>query len=1020
MKISSAQTLSRNLGLALGLAVLALPLGAAPPRPPSVVVIITDDQGHGDLGFHGNPRIRTPHLDALARRSARFSRFYVSPVCSPTRASLLTGRYNYRTGVVDTFIGRSLMDPREVTLAEMLADAGYRTGIFGKWHLGDNHPLRPRDQGFHESLVLKGGGLGQPSDLPGGSSYFDPVLLEDGRPVRARGHVSDAITERALRFVEANRERPFLAYLAFNAPHAPLEVPEHYLAMYRDDVPDAVARVYGMVTNIDDNVGRLLAKLEALDLAESTIVVFLTDNGPDGARYTSDLRGRKATVYEGGIRVPCFVRWPGQFPARDIEPIAAHIDIVPTILEACGVRPPADVKIDGLSLLPLLRSEQVEWPDRTLYLQWHRGDRPEPLRHFAAVTQRWKLVQPVGAGAGEMKEPPRFELYDLQSDPSERSDLAKEHPGVADALRRGHLAWFEDVSSTRGFDPPRIGLGSERENPVVLTRQDWRGPRAGWRPDDLGHWEVEVAAEGSHGFTLHFDAGGPATVRVALGQVVLEKEVPAGETRAVLGPVRIPAGPARLEASLVSGAASRGVRYLEVQREDAPAPTAPGRPSPGHSNVVLILADDLGWGDLACYGHPRFKTPHIDAMAASGARLTSFYAPVPFCAPSRAAILTGRHPFRSGMTGNPVPAGDPVTKDMDHIGLSPEETTLADLLKAAGYRTALFGKWHLGHQPRFRPLERGFEEYLGILYSNDMHPVELVDGNQVAEYPVVQATLARRLTRRALSFLERNRDRPFFLLFAPPAPHKPLAVSEEFDGKSGAGLYGDAVAELDACVGDVLAKLEDLDLERNTLVVFASDNGPWYGGSTGGLRGMKGQGWEGGIRVPCIARWPGRIPAGHVSAEPAMLCDLFATALAAAGAAAPAGRVIDGRDILPLLASGAPSPHEAVYSFRGDRVATVRSGRWKLHLVPPGPARERSWEPGEPWIDPRRPDGIRILAPPGQAHPSEYPGARGGDPVNGPALFDLEDDPAESRNVAAHHRDVVERLKALADGLPRN
>jgi arylsulfatase A-like enzyme len=435
-------------------------------------------------------------------------------------------------------------------------------------------------------------------------------------------------------------------------------------------------------------------------------------------------------------------------------------------------------------------------------------------------------------------------------------------------------------------------------------------------------------------------------------------------------------------------------------------------------NVVCILADDLGWGDLGCYGHPKFRTPNIDRVAAEGVRLTDFYSTAPYCAPSRASLLTGRYPFRCGLTGNPLPLADPAgTERQDALGLPPEEVTLAEVFRAAGYRTGCIGKWHLGHRPQFRPRRQGFDEYLGILYSNDMHPVELWDGDRVVEYPVVQATLTRRYTERALRFLEKNRDRPFFLYFPEAMPHKPLAASEAFYKKSGAGLYGDAVAELDWSVGQVLAKLKELDLERDTLVVFASDNGPWYGGSTGGLRGMKAQTWEGGIRVPLIARWPARIPAGRVSHAPGMLADLFSTVLAAAGLKEPSGRVIDGRDLMPVFTSDAPSPHEAILSMNGDALATVRSDRWKLHLVRPSPARERVWQPGEAYTDPRGPDGVRILAPYEQAHPSAFPGVRTGDPAGPMSLFDLEIDSSEQHNVAKDHPDVVQRLRDLARGL---
>ena len=435
----------------------------------------------------------------------------------------------------------------------------------------------------------------------------------------------------------------------------------------------------------------------------------------------------------------------------------------------------------------------------------------------------------------------------------------------------------------------------------------------------------------------------------------------------------------------------------------APALAADRKP-----NVVVILADDMGYGDLGCYGHPRFRTPHLDRMAAEGVRLTQFNTPMPFCAPTRAALLTGRYPARCGLTANPTPDADPLA---DALGLPLAEVTLARLLRAAGYATGMVGKWHLGHgRPEFLPTRRGFDEYLGIPYSNDMRPVRLIDGEHVVEYPVEQATLTRRYTERALTFLERHRDRPFFLYLAHAMPHKPLACSEDFYRKSGAGLYGDVLAELDASVGRVLGKLKDLGLEGRTLVIFTSDNGPWYGGSTGGLRGMKGTSWEGGYRVPCIVRWPGRLPAGRVVPAPAVTMDLFATALAAAGAAPPDDRTIDGKDLLPLLEGRAEGPHEVIFGQQGARLATVRDGRWKLHVLPASDRREPM--PEGRWVDPRGPDGVTLLAPYEQYQPTDYPGLRTGDAPRAPSLFDLERDPGEQHDVAAEHPDVVARLKA--------
>ena len=437
--------------------------------------------------------------------------------------------------------------------------------------------------------------------------------------------------------------------------------------------------------------------------------------------------------------------------------------------------------------------------------------------------------------------------------------------------------------------------------------------------------------------------------------------------------------------------------------------------SASRPNIILILADDLGYGDLGCYGHPKFKTPCLDRMAAEGARLTRFYTPMPYCAPTRASLMTGRYPFRCGMTNNPTPDAAP---EADKLGLPQSEITLAQLFKKAGYATSCIGKWHLGHKPEFLPTRRGFDEYLGIPYSNDMRPVHLLDGERVVEYPVVQATLTKRYTRRAIEFVERHKDRPFFLYLPHAMPHKPLACSEEFYKKSGDGLYADVIAELDKQIGELLAALKRFGLDERTLVVFTSDNGPWFGGSTGGLRGMKGVPWEGGYRVPCIARWPGRIPAGHVSYAPAVTMDLFTTALKAAAIAPPADRVIDGRDIMPLFTSGARSPHEAVFGMAGPRLVTARDERWKLHVLPP-----HDWKigkPGERWIDPRGPDGVTILAPYEQYQPTDFPGLRTGDAPKAMMLFDLQSDPGEQKDVAAEHPDIVARLKAAYDRMNKD
>jgi len=557
----------------------------AAARRPNVVLIMTDDQGYGDFGFHGNPVIKTPNLDRLAAESVELTHFHVSPVCSPTRSSLLTGRYNYRTGVVDTYLGRSMMGTDEVTLAEMLRDSGYKTAIFGKWHLGDNYPLRAMDQGFEESLVHRGGGIGQPSDPPDNHSYFDPGMVHNGQEERAKGYISDVITDAAIAYVKAQRDQPFFVYLAYNCPHTPLEVPESYREVYAKldlsagafpkvgrpvegkQNPEEMARLYGMITNIDDNLGRLFQTLEDQKLVEDTIVVFLTDNGPQQPRFNSGLRGRKGSVYDGGIRVPCLVRAPGKLKAgRKVDAVSAHIDLTPTLLAACGAQVPPDAKMDGMNLWPLLLGDTDKLAERTLFFQWHRGDAPQAFRACAARDPQYKLVQAQGSGDGQFKSGGKFEIFDLINDPYEERDLSQTKPEIVERLKREYDAWFQDVSGSRGFAPIRTVIGSERQPRVMLTRQDWRGPRAGWGKKDLGAWELTGEKSEVYDITVRFDSMTKAGVaRLRWGDAAVEQPVAAGDRQTRFHGVKLPSGPLRLEAILDGDGPPSGAHYVELQ-----------------------------------------------------------------------------------------------------------------------------------------------------------------------------------------------------------------------------------------------------------------------------------------------------------------------------------------------------------------------------------------------------------------------------------------------------------------------
>lgn len=557
-------------------------------RSPNVVLIMTDDQGYGDLGVTGNPVIKTPNLDRFAGESVEVESFYVSPVCAPTRASLMTGRYNYRTGVTDTFLGRAMMHTDEVTLAEMLRENGYRTGIFGKWHLGDNYPMRPGDQGFEESLVHAGGGLCQPAGPPE-NTYFNPSLLHNGKRVKTTGYCSDVYTDAAIRFIGEHREEPFFVYLPFNCPHGPYQVAEKYSKPYEDlgmkpedfpavegghpvkSIPGNTAAVYGMVQNVDENLGRLFGKLDELGLTNNTIVIFLTDNGPNGARYNAGMRARKGSVYEGGVRTCFFIRWPAKLEAgRKVDRIAAHIDVTPTLLEACGASVPEGVKLDGRSILPLLEGRGVDWPDRTLYFQWHGGDAPVRYRAFSARSQDYKLVHAGSVEPGVDPKDVPFELFDMRSDPLETKDVASERPEVLRRMREGYEVWLEDVRRDHGYEAPRILIGTPHESPTVLTRQDWRGTSATWAPKGLGHWEIAVPQGGE--FEIVCEADGPkrpAIAHLRLQGIELEQALEPGTERYRFPTVRLEASPAeRLETWIEEEGVGkpRGVRFVHVKR----------------------------------------------------------------------------------------------------------------------------------------------------------------------------------------------------------------------------------------------------------------------------------------------------------------------------------------------------------------------------------------------------------------------------------------------------------------------
>ena len=598
-------TLLRFAALACGFACVVTPNAPAAESPRSnVVLILTDDQGYGDLSCHGNPALKTPHLDALHGESVRLTDYHVDPTCSPTRAALYTGRYSTKTGVWHTIQGRSLMDPDEVTLAEHLRAAGYRTGMIGKWHLGDAAPLRARDQGFHFTFTHGGGGVGQTPDV-WGNDYFGDTYTRFARTaerpdgteerVKVDGYCTDEWFAAADRFVTRNDPsktgEPFFLTLATNAPHGPYLVPEEYAAPYKAaGVESPRAEFYGMIACIDARLGEFRARLEELGLAENTIFLFTTDNGTAAGHrnggFNAGMRGAKGSAYEGGHRVPFFLHWPagGFDEPRDVTGLTAHVDILPTLLDLCEVKPRPGPPRDGMSLRPFL--EGRPGPDgRTLALHSQRVEVPEKWRKACVMKDRWRLVG-------------RNDLFDLAADPGQTENVIGEHLDVAAELRAFYDRWWKTLEPA--FDDPfgEDAVCAELGDVLVeLTAHDWHEPVGGmvpWNqpailkdPEVNGWWAVRVTEPGTYRFVLRDRPAAAMRKAVASGTagvtVFTLGEGPGSSasetfTGSFDGPpaftLPLPEGRFKLKTVLSDGAADRGAYYVTVERTGAAPPVA--------------------------------------------------------------------------------------------------------------------------------------------------------------------------------------------------------------------------------------------------------------------------------------------------------------------------------------------------------------------------------------------------------------------------------------------------------------
>jgi arylsulfatase A len=827
------------------------PQAVAADRP-NFVVIFIDDLGYGDIGPFGATKQKTPHLDQMAAEGMRLTSFYAAPVCSVSRAQLLTGCYGLRVGVPGVYFPASPngLNPAEVTIAERLKPLGYATACIGKWHLGDQPEFLPTRQGFDRYY-----GIPYSNDMQRVASETGkrvvPLLRDEKVEELLTDEMQTTIVEKstaeALRFIEDSKDGPFFLYLPHTAVHAPIQPGERFRGTSQN------GKFGDWVAEVDWSVGEVLGTLRRLKLSENTLVIFTSDNGPwvgvvGEATTAEPLRGSKATTWEGGVRVPTLAWWPGHItPGSVCDAVAGTIDLLPTFVSLAGGAVPAEPVIDGRDMSALLAGTSQQSPRDAHY--YFSGNRLEAVRRGP-----WKLaVVPQPIAQHKKNGPPPLPasldqpwLYNLDSDIGEQNNVAETYPAVVADLKALFLAMQEELENPRSS--ARRPAGSV-DNPRTIYPTD---PQPQQKP-------------------------------------------------------------------------------RETQQTGAPT-----RP-----NIVLFLADDLGYGELGCYGHAAAITPNLDRFAAEGLRLTDCHSAGSVCSPSRSALLTGRTPYRNGVF-TWIPEDSPI-----HLRTS--EQALPKLLREAGYDTCHVGKWHLNgrfnspDQPQ--PSDHGYAWWLAT--QNNAAPSHAFPTNFVRNGMAIGKAddySAPFIAQEASRWLKEKRDpqKPFFLAVWTHEPHYPIA-SEERHEQLHASIadreertYRANITQLDDAFGQLMKTLDDMQLTDSTLVFFSSDNGPEGNGDkgpgrglAGGLRGRKRSMYEGGHRVPGIVRWPGKIQPGTKSDVPVIGSDFFPTVLAAAGLKQPAGRKLDGMNMLPVFSGDVVRRQVPLYWRWGGKVA-YREGDWKI------------------------------------------------------------------------------------------
>ncbi len=787
-----------------------------------------------------------------------------------------------------------------------------------------------RDQGYRTGCVGKWHLGNQPAFHPNSHgfdefygflspSYDDKSkrLIHRNRELVATGPessiITDDLTEEALKFIRSNKKQPFFLYLAHDMPHVPLELPTKRRGISKGGI-------YGdVIEHLDASIGRVIDELKTLKLDRNTVVIFTSDNGP--ALHWSvetgsalPLRGSKHTTCEGGLRVPGIAWGPGIIPAgRECSELLSIMDLLPTFTLRAGGKIPTDRVIDGKDVWPLLTGKKGTKSPHEAFFYYKR--------HTAGQVREGRIE---GVRVGNWK------------------------------LRIPLTHWHEQTKRHKGdFKLEQLEMEANEELPPWEKR----------RKNAIANLKLiqqQAATE-------------------KIGLYDLSKDIGEKQNLADKHPEKVK----ELHALMTTFDKSLRANSRPCGNINKPEAKAGPQKKP---NFIVILTDDLGYGDLSCYGAKKINTHEIDRMANEGMKFTDFYATAPICTPTRASLMTGCYPSRVGM-GSPL-------HTPDKTGLHSNEITIAEVLKTKGYATACIGKWHLGHQPEFYPTRHGFDYFYGTplghcfdtegMRKKGKHSDLFLRNEKPIPFPAHE-TLTEVLTEESIKWIHSKKDQAFFLFLSHPMPHGPIACTERFKGKSKGGLYGDAVEAIDWSTGRILETLRELKLDQDTFVVFTSDNGActnnwgvdvdWLG-TNAPFRGKKQQGWEGGLRVPCIVWGPGRIPSGSISSnEVFSIMDLLPTFAAIAGADLPKDRIIDGKDISAHLwrDADAKTPYEAfIYHAREGKRCGIRMGKWKL-LVDTDTA---TWK------------------------------------HKGSALYNLTEDPSETKNLAAKHPEKVKELKA--------